>query len=166
MLQNEAIKKMHEAAARSARMFETLGLTVKIELDYMDKLLNPVPSPEDAKFVFVSAVISKGAEAKDEYSMSVGAEIKRGTVDEDVLERDIVDFLSMTEEIYERLSGCEDVNEEIRLLTQETSDEYSSFLESFPMSDKKNRRTMLTVVAAVIFVAAAIVAVTVMALGG
>ena len=166
MLLNEAIKKMHEAAVSSSERFEYLGLATKIELDYMDKLLNPVSSPEGAKFVFVSTVISHGADAKDEYSMSLGAEIQRGNVDGDVLERDIVDFISMTEEVYERLSECEDINEEIRSLTAETSDEYSSFLESFPMSDKKNRKTMIAVIAAVVFAVAAIIAVTVMALGG
>ena len=166
MLLKEAIKIMTEATNGVAGEFSALGISSKIEVEYMDKLMNPVTSSDVAKFVFLSVVISGDATNQNEYSMSLGAEIKGGSVNEEILYNDIKDFLAMADEVYERLANSPNIDEDIREMTKETSDEYSSFLESFPMADKKHKKTIVAVTAAVVFAVAAIVAVTILAFGG
>lgn len=140
MNKTDGLKKMTEIVSLAAERFTELGITAKIETDYMNRMLGPVGSIEKAKYITVTLILSTDEIQKDEeYCLSLGAEIKGSNIDDSILEKSIANFEQMIEETVDKLSEYENKTEAITVLAQTASEEVERLMEKIKASEKKQR---------------------------
>ena len=77
MTVSEAIAKMQATVDASREKLEGNGFVMSVETDYMNGMLRTVDTPERARYVTVSLVVSaEGVAEGEEYCMSLGADIR------------------------------------------------------------------------------------------
>jgi hypothetical protein len=146
MTVTEAISKMQATVAASMEKLDGNGFVMSVETDYMNAMLRSVPDVSKAKYVTVSLVVGKedGNEG-EEYCMSLGAEIVRKSVNDEQLEKDIANYENMVNEAIETISGYEDKNEGLDLLTKRASEEYEKLMAKIKEDQKKTQRVTMII---------------------
>ncbi len=133
--------KMNALAEDAAARLGELGVSTSVEFDYMDRSLRTVDSEKKAKYMTVTVVItSDGIPEGEEYCLSLGAEIKHGAVDDEMLDRDSENFKSMISKTEGRLRNATDAADAIRDLTAEAEVECDRLLSEIEENAKKARR--------------------------
>ena len=137
---NEAIEKMTATAEAAAEKIRNFGLSAVVEKSYMNPLLQTVDNPKKAKYITVSVVISTPETKEgDEYCLSVGAEMRGGKIDDDLLSKDLDTLNSMIDETIERLSTFENRAEGVAILANEAEEEYQKLVGKLSEEQKKQR---------------------------
>ena len=137
---NEAIEKMTATAEAAAEKIRNFGLSAVVEKSYMNPLLQTVDNPKKAKYITVSVVISTPETKEgDEYCLSVGAEMRGGKIDDDLLLKDLDTLNSMIDETIERLSTFENRAEGVAILANEAEEEYQKLVGKLSEEQKKQR---------------------------
>ena len=157
----EAIEKMTEVLEGAKAGFDTLGVSTKIEYDYMDRVMNSIRGPEKAKYITATLVLST-PEIKEgeEYCLSLGAEINSGKVSEDTLGGDVERFLALVKETEERIASSNSAEVAIRELANEASLEFQELVGKIKDEEKKSRLTSIIGIACVIAIFVIITAVS------
>ena len=137
MTLHEAGDYMMRLVSERAERFSGLGLSVKIERDLMDRLFSPTEKEKSARFITVSIVLGReDGVSKDEYALSLGAEVKRGEVHESELSRSLAELDAAITETVRRLSSAEDKGAELSALCRESDAEYDVFLNKMKKSSR------------------------------
>lgn len=135
-----AIEKMLATAGVAAEKIRAIGLSAAVEKSYMNPLLQTVDNPKKAKYITVSVVISAPeTKAGEEYCLSVGAEMRGGRVDEDLLEKDLSTLNNMIDETIDRLSTFDNKGEGVATLANEAEEEYRALVDKLSADQKKQR---------------------------
>lgn len=144
MTVSEAIAKMQATVEASREKLEGNGFVMSVETDYMNGMLRTVDTPERARYVTVSLVVSaEGVAEGEEYCMSLGADIRRKKVDETQLDKDIQNYLTMVDEAAEVIANYEDKTEGLAHLTKKASEEYEKLVAKIEEEQKKSRKVAL-----------------------
>ena len=147
-----ARSKMTEIAEGAAERLRALGVEATVEFDYMDGMLRSVEPGKRVRYLTVSVIIAAEGIAKgEEYCLSLGAMLRRGEIDEEMLTRDSDKFNEMINDTVKRLEGAESVTEVIKQMTTEAEAECEKLLEKLEADNKRNRR-ISTISSVVIFV--------------
>lgn len=137
----EAIEKMQATVEASKEKLSDNGFTMSVETDYMNAMLANVEDPKKAKYVTVSLVIgSDDTKEGEEYCMSLGADIRTKSVNEEQLGKDIESYNKMVDDAVEVLAGYENKQEGLAHLTAKASEEYEKLLAKIEEEQKKSRR--------------------------
>ena len=156
-----AIEKMTEVLERAKEGFDTLGVSVKLEFDYMDRVMKSIGSPEKAKYITATLVLSTAQTKEgDEYCLSLGAEVNSGKVSEETLNSDIKNFLTLVAETKERIQNSDNPEVAIQELANEASLEFQELVEKIKENEKKSRLTSIIGIACVIAIFVIITAVS------
>ncbi len=149
----EALEKMTETLTKAMDGFDTLGVSVKLEFDYMDRVMNSLESPEKAKYLTASLVLSTAQTKEgDEYCLSLGAEVNSGKVSEETLNSDIKNFLTLVAETKERIQNSDNPEVAIQELANEASLEFQELVEKIKENEKRGRLTSIIGIACVVII--------------
>jgi DNA polymerase I-like protein with 3'-5' exonuclease and polymerase domains len=160
---SEAISKMQATALAAEKRLSGYGFVTSVVTDYMNGFYKTIDTPEKARFVTVSVVVSKKDGEKDnEYCMSLGAAITRKFVDDNQLAEDSANFEKMVDEAIETLEKYENKEEGLDALVAKANEEYEKFLVKMEEEQKKSRK--LSMISNIIFIVGLVILFIVMAL--
>lgn len=135
---------MTDAAKAVKERLSRFGLDMKIEVDYMNGFFRSMDNPERARYATVSLVMTtEGIKEGDEYCLSLGADIKRGNVDDSRLAEDIVKFEEFAAECERTLEENETALDGLTVLTEKANLEYEKLLAEIDEEQKKSRKISL-----------------------
>lgn len=147
----EALERMTEAVSKCGEGFDTLGVTAKLEYDYMDRIMKSVDSPEKAKYLTVTLVLrTESTPENEEYCLSLGAEVKNGRVNEDILERDIESFEALVSDTKLKIPEYDSSEIAIRELANQASEEFKLLVQKIKDDEKKQKLTSIIGIGCVI----------------
>ena len=142
----EAVEKMHAAVEAAKERLSTYGFVTSVETDYMNSMLRTVTDAKKARYVTVSLVVGAvdGKEG-EEYCMSVGANIVRGSIDDEQLAKDLSSYGQMVDEAIAVLEEYEEKNEGLKQLTEKANAEYEKLLARIKEEQEKSRRISMII---------------------
>jgi hypothetical protein len=139
MTLENAVERMTEAAELAAAKLREAGASVSVEVDYMNSYLKTVDEAQ-AKFVTTSLVITaEGIPEGKEYCISLGAELRRGNIDAERLECDILKFEKLVDEAADRIYACENKSEAVSALATEAEAEFDKLVEKLNEDHRKGK---------------------------
>ena len=134
-----AVERMTEAAELAAVKLRAAGALVSVAVEYLSSYLKTVDEAH-AKFVTVSLVItSDGLPEDEEYCISLGAELRRGNIDSERLECDILKFEKLVAEAEGRISAVENKREAITALAAEAAAEFDRLVAKLNEDHRKGK---------------------------
>ncbi len=147
----ETLDRMTEVVKECQEGFDTLGIVTRLEYDYMDRVMKSIESPERAKYLTVTLVLTTDNTPEgEEYCLSLGAEVKNGKVDEDALDRDIENFRTLVSNTKRRVGDYDSSEAAIREMANEASDEFKQLVEKIKEDEKKQKLTSIIGIVCVI----------------
>ena len=138
MILSEAVERMTSAAEAVAERMREKGLCAKAECTYMNAVFQTVGEPKKARFVAVSVTICIDEDG-DEYCLSVGADIHRGKIEDEQLEKNLSEFDAAADETIARLDSFDTLGEGVAQLAAESRAEYEKLVERLREDHKKQR---------------------------
>ncbi len=140
MTVHEAVKKMEDTLLKAQAELSGFGLDMSIEFDYMNIMFKSVDSPEKARFITASLVIScDGINKGDEYCLSLGVDNKKRGVSEAQLDKDIAGFGEMVRNTLKVIAEHSSPKEALELLTAEATAEFEKVVSDIKKNNNISR---------------------------
>lgn len=153
MRAEEALEKMTELVNALSKKFAGSGVNADVQSGLLDRKMDAADSISKAKYIDVSLVLSAEENGGDEeYCLTLGAEIFRGTVSES-LYRDMDEFTELVARTAERLNGIENKAEGIKALIKESEGELDGVISDIK---KRRRKAIITAVIGALSIGAVI----------
>lgn len=153
MRAEEALEKMTELANALSESFAGSGVNADVQPGLLDRKMDAADSISKAKYIDVSIVLSAEESGEDEeYCLTLGAEIFRGTVSES-LYRDMNEFTELVTKTAERLKGSENKAAVIKALIKEAEGELDGVIADIK---KRRRKAIITALIGVLAIGAVI----------
>ena len=144
MTVSEALAKMHEVVSSAKAMLEGNGFEMRIETNFFDVMVRPLPDEKGARYATVALLINKpGGNEGEEYCLSLGVAILRNRANEKRLIGDIERYGMLVKDTVETLAGYEDKNEGFDYLVKKAAEEYEEFMERSKEQQQKSRKVTM-----------------------
>ena len=145
MTVNEALRRMRARIEEAVSRLSPFGVELARETEYMNSLYKPTEDEKRARFISVSVIISaEGLKDEDVYYLTLSAEIKRGQVNEELLQKSENEFERYLSDAEKRLGEAENPAAALAELSAEANAEWTEMLGK--LETAKKRATVVNIV--------------------